>query len=163
MSNSAARRYRRLDEADRRLVHPPPSRQQVTCTMRTQFLAALCAVLLAGCGSLPFPHKTADSSPAVRVEGTRGPLSIHQSERVLASKNGNAETNIFTKHLAEVEDISESPLVAGNKVTLLVAAHSPFLARQQRIKGIELQHVPSGIDERPEEFFWRICGALILR
>lgn len=85
------------------------------------FVATLCAVLLVGCGSLPFPHRTAnsDSIPAVRIEGMRGTLTAQQSASVLAGKNGNVETNIFTKHLVQVEGIAESPLMTGNKITLL--------------------------------------------
>jgi cardiolipin synthase A/B len=85
------------------------------------FVATLSAVLLVGCGSLPFPHRTAnsDSIPAVRIEGMRGTLTAQQSARVLAGKNGNVETNIFTKHLVQVEGIAESPLMTGNKTTLL--------------------------------------------
>ena len=99
-----------------------------------QFLAVVGAVLLVGCGSLTVPHRTQDTRPAVRVEGTRGPLSVHQSESALARKNGRAETDIFDKHLAEVEEISESPLMAGNKVTLLLDGPATYKAMYAAIR-----------------------------
>lgn len=100
------------------------------------FVATLCAVLLVGCGSLPFPHRTAnsDSIPAVRIEGTRGPLSAQQSESALARKNGNLETDIFTKHLPQVEGLSESPLTAGNKVTLLLDGPATYTSMYAAIR-----------------------------
>ena len=99
-----------------------------------QFVAVVGAVLLVGCGSLTVPHRTQDTRPAVRVEGTRGPLSVHQSESALARKNGRAETDIFDKHLAEVEEISESPLMAGNKVTLLLDGPATYKAMYAAIR-----------------------------
>lgn len=102
--------------------------------MRGLFVAPFFAVLLGGCGSLSVPHKTQNTSPAVRIEGTRGTLSAQQSESVLARKNGNAETNIFTKHLAEVEGISESPLIGGNKVTLLLDGPATYTSMYAAIR-----------------------------
>jgi cardiolipin synthase len=105
-----------------------------TRIMRKQVVATLCAVLLVGCGSLPFPHRTTTSSPVVRVEGTRGTLSAQQSGSMLARKNGNVDTDIFTKHLAQVEGISESPLMAGNKVTLLLDGPATYKSMYAAIR-----------------------------
>lgn len=102
--------------------------------MRGQYVAVVCGVLLVGCGSLPVPHNTQDTSPAVRVEGTRGALSVGQSKLMLARKNGSAETDIFTKHLAQVEEISESPLTAGNKVTLLLDGPATYKSMYAAIR-----------------------------
>ncbi|MDQ3186059.1 MAG: cardiolipin synthase [Pseudomonadota bacterium] len=77
--------------------------------------------LLAGCGSLPIPDKIARTNHPVQVESARGALSIQESKTVFAKlKNGSSKTNIFTRHLAQVEEISGSPLMTGNKVTLLL-------------------------------------------
>ncbi|PTR17600.1 cardiolipin synthase [Nitrosospira sp. Nsp2] len=102
--------------------------------MRGRFVTVVCGFLLVGCGSLPVPRNTQDTSPAVRVEGTRGALSARQSELVLARKNGSAETDIFTKHLAQVEEISESPLTTGNKVTLLLDGPATYKSMYAAIR-----------------------------
>lgn len=89
--------------------------------MVKKYAAILCVVLLASCGSLPLPHKADNTSPSVHVESARGALSAQQSKAALAKhENGSPETGIFSRHLAEVEKISGSPLMTGNKVTLLI-------------------------------------------
>ena len=112
-----------------------------------QFVAVVCAVLLVGCGSLTVPHRTQDTRPAVRVEGTRGPLSVQQSESALARKNGSAETDIFNKHLAEVEGISESPLMSGNKVTLLLDGPATYKSMYAAIRDAK-QHQHGKLQHR---------------
>ncbi|MEO6823527.1 MAG: cardiolipin synthase [Nitrosospira sp.] len=89
--------------------------------MVRKYAATLCVVLLASCGSLPLPHKADNTSQSVHVESARGTLSAQQSKAVLAKhENDSPETGIFSRHLAEVEKISGSPLMTGNKVTLLI-------------------------------------------
>jgi cardiolipin synthase len=85
--------------------------------------AALCLAMLAGCGSIPtmVPDMAMQPSRPVQLEGAHGPLTAQQSKAILArlKKNGD-DTNIFDKHLALEAEIVGSPLVAGNKVELLV-------------------------------------------
>ena len=60
------------------------------------------------------------SRQPVQIEGARGPLSPQQSKAILEKlKARGAATDIFDRHLALEEAVSESPLVIGNKVTLL--------------------------------------------
>jgi cardiolipin synthase len=85
--------------------------------------AALCLALLAGCSSIPtmVPDMALQPSRPVQLEGAHGPLTAQQSKAILArlKKNGD-DTNIFDRHLALEAEIVGSPLVAGNKVELLV-------------------------------------------
>lgn len=93
-------------------------------------------VLLAGCGSLSGPDKTAHANRPVQVDGARGALSIQESKAVLANlKNGSLETNIFTRHLAQAEQFSGSSLVTGNNVKLLVDGPTTYKSMYAAIKG----------------------------
>jgi cardiolipin synthase len=101
----------------------------------------LCALLLTGCGSLPpiyqAMHKHSDGrTSSIRVENARGPLSSQQTKQVLASlKKAGPETSIFTRHLAAEEDIVGSPLMTGNKVTLLLDGPSTYKSMFAAIRG----------------------------
>ncbi len=86
-------------------------------------LAVLAILLLANCGSLPRinPDMAMRPSRPIRIENARGPLSNQQSKALLSVlKRGADDTNIFNRHLALMEEIGGSPLMAGNKVELLV-------------------------------------------
>jgi cardiolipin synthase A/B len=85
--------------------------------------AVLCLVLLASCSSIPtmVPDMAMQSPNLVQLDDKNGPLSAKQSKAILEKlkKNGD-DTNIFDKHLALMTEITDSPLVTGNKVDLLV-------------------------------------------
>jgi cardiolipin synthase len=103
--------------------------------MRATFqpaILALLVALVAGCGSMPalVPDLSLRSSrSAVQLDGPAGPLSAKQSEAVLArlARQGE-ETAIFERHLAFEERIAGSPLVTGNRVTLLQDGPATFQA-----------------------------------
>lgn len=86
-------------------------------------VAILCLTFLAGCGSIPtmVPDMAMRSPNPVQIEDKDGPLTAKQSKAILAKlkKNGD-DTNIFDKHLTLMTEITDSPLVTGNKVELLV-------------------------------------------
>src|SRR5689334_12841996 len=92
----------------------------------SKYPALLCLLFTFGCSAVPLPHQVtlthpASGTPPVRVEGPHGPLSVQQTKAILASLERSApETSIFTKHLKLEEEIAGSPLMSGNKVTLLV-------------------------------------------
>jgi cardiolipin synthase len=97
--------------------------------------AAHCLVLLAGC-SLPtmVPDMATQPSQPVQFDGARGPLTAKQSKAILARLNSNgADTNIFARHLALEAEIVGSPLVVGNKVTLLVDGPATYDAMSAAI------------------------------
>ncbi len=97
--------------------------KKIGCSSIATLLYAFCLMLLASCSSIPtmVPDMAMLSSRPVQLEGTHGPMTAGQSKAILArlEKNG-ADTSIFDKHLALEAEIVGSPLVAGNKVKLLV-------------------------------------------
>jgi cardiolipin synthase A/B len=86
-------------------------------------VAAICLVLLSSCSSIPtmVPDMAMRSPRPVQLEGAHGLLTNKQSQAILAKlkKNGD-DTSIFDKHLALMTEITDSPLVVGNKVELLI-------------------------------------------
>jgi cardiolipin synthase len=101
-------------------------------------LAAVPLALLAGCNTLPtiVPDMSSHSSQPVQLEGARGPLSAQQSRVVLDRlKAQGEETSIFDRHLALEQEIAGSPLVVGNKVTLLQDGPATYRAMYDSIRG----------------------------
>ena len=99
---------------------------------------AACLLLIAGCGSLPTVNaETAPvATPALRLEGAKGILSVGQSKAILQKlADRSPETSIFEKHLALEEAIADSPLVIGNKVTLFQDGPSTYDAMFKAIAG----------------------------
>lgn len=96
-----------------------------------QFVAVFALFLLAGCSSIPtlVPDMAMRPSRPVQLDGAHGPLSAAQSKTILARlKNNATETNIFDRHLALESELVGSPLVVGNKVTLLVDGPTTYNA-----------------------------------
>src|SRR5438045_3681194 len=64
-----------------------------------------------------------------RVDGQRGPLSAQQSKAVLARLASHGEdTGIFERHLALEGEIAGSPLVVGNRISLLKDGPATYAA-----------------------------------
>lgn len=83
---------------------------------------ALCAAALAGCatGSLPRIERMERQARPPQLEGARGPLSSEQGQAVLARlRERNGESTLLERHIAVEEAAVNSPLVVGNKATLL--------------------------------------------
>lgn len=94
-------------------------------------LAAVFLAALAGCSSLPtiVPDMAMRPARPVQLDGARGPLSAQRSKAILDRlKSRGEETNIFDRHLALEEAIVGSPLVVGNKVSLLQDGPATFQA-----------------------------------
>ncbi len=102
---------------------------------------SLCVLFMTGCSSLPLTYQTrhkhpAAGTPSVRVENADGPLSTQQTKQVLANlKKSGPETKIFARHLAAEGDIAGSPLMTGNKVTLLLDGPSTYKSMFAAIQG----------------------------
>ncbi len=82
----------------------------------------LCVFAVSSCSSLPtiVPDLARRSSPAVHMEGARGPLSAAQSKVIIDGLQSRApDSDIFGCHLALEEAIAGSPLTTGNQVQLL--------------------------------------------
>ena len=87
-------------------------------------------MLLSACGSLPrIVPDMARSAPAARIEGARGPLSAARSKQVIEGlRSAGKDTDVLDRHLALEQAISDSPLLAGNKVTLLQNGPATYAA-----------------------------------
>ena len=130
--------------------------------MAKKYAAILCVALLASCSSLPLPHKDAYTNRPVQVDGAHGTLSIQQSKTVLARlKNGSPKTNIFDRHLAQVEEISGSPLMTGNKVTLLVDGPATYKSMYAAIQGAKNHINMETYSIEDDEVGRRFAAALI--
>ena len=86
-----------------------------------RWLVASTLVLLSACSALPrIVPDMARGAAAPQLEGGRGPLSAARSKAILDGlRAGGKDTNVLERHLALEAAISDSPLVAGNKVGLL--------------------------------------------
>ena len=87
----------------------------------TSGLAPLCLLALAACSSLPrIVPDMAPATTATQVDGAHGPLSPARSRAILEGlERGAEDTNIFDRHLALEQAVSDSPLLTGNRVRLL--------------------------------------------
>jgi len=90
-------------------------------------LAAGLIAVASGCSALPVITPDMARSPirpapqTVQLEGAQGPLTAKQSKAVLDRlQSRGQETSIFDRHLAIEETITGSPLMTGNKVSLLI-------------------------------------------
>lgn len=100
------------------------------CRRGTSWLVLLIGTFT-GCSSLAIivPDMARRSSHPVHLASAAGPLSTEKSKQVLASlKSRKQDTNIFDRHLAVEEAIIGSPLVMGNKVSLLKDGPATFEA-----------------------------------
>ena len=87
-------------------------------------------MLLSGCGSLPrIVPDMARAAPAARIENARGPLSAARSKQVIDGlRSRGKDTDVLDRHMALEQAISDSPLLAGNKVTLLQNGPATYTA-----------------------------------
>jgi len=87
----------------------------------TGWLVCSCLILLTACSTLPVI--VPDMAPAKsrpQVDSAHGPLSTARSREILAQLESGADaTNIFDRHLALEQAVSDSPLLTGNRVRLL--------------------------------------------
>ncbi|MDQ1315826.1 MAG: cardiolipin synthase, partial [Pseudomonadota bacterium] len=85
----------------------------------------LAACLLAGAGCASLPDAAREVEPphtqAVEFEGARGPVSTSRSDAIIERlQSTSGDIDILQKHLAMEQAINvDSPLVLGNKLTLL--------------------------------------------
>jgi len=82
------------------------------------------------------PHDASaagDTSARIRIDGAHGPLSDATRKRILDRlQAAGQDTDIFERHLEYEQEITGSPLSAGNKVTLLQDGPSTYQALVRR-------------------------------
>ena len=98
--------------------------------MRPALVALLACLSLAGCATVPVVDESAaHPSTDIRVQGARGPLSARQSKAILSRLAAQApNAGALERHLAVEQAVAESPLVAGNQVTILRDGDQTFPA-----------------------------------
>lgn len=83
---------------------------------------AFCLLAAAGCATPPDTDALMDrhTGQAARFENASGPLSAQKSAAILAQlKRKSGDMDILEKQIALEQAIAGSPLILGNKVTLL--------------------------------------------
>lgn len=126
-----------------------------------RFVAALAICLLAagGCAALPDSDALIEqvTPQAARFESASGPLSKQKNAAVVADlKRQSGDIDILDKQLALEQAIVGSPLVLGNKVTLLQDGKATyaamFAAIRQARKHINLESYIIEDDEIGQQF-----------
>ncbi len=110
----------------------------MTLALKRAVTAGLCLLAAAGCATLPDTAALLErhTAQAVRFENARGPLSSKQSAAVLADlKRKSGDIDILEKQIALEQAIVGSPLVLGNKVTLLQDGAATYPAMFASIRG----------------------------
>jgi cardiolipin synthase len=94
-------------------------------------------LLLGGCTALPrVVPDMARGSGEPQLQGGRGPLSAARSKEILDRLRADGkETDVLDRHLALEAAISDSPLVAGNRVSLLLDGPATYQAMFAAIEG----------------------------
>jgi len=102
--------------------------------LRLAAAAGLCLLAAAGCATLPDTDALIErhAGQIARFETASGPVSARRSAAVLAElKRKSGDIDILDKQIALEQAIVDSPLLLGNKVTLLedgAAAYAAMLA-----------------------------------
>jgi cardiolipin synthase A/B len=89
---------------------------------RTVAVGGFCLLAAAGCATLPDTDAliARHAGQEARFENASGPLSVQRSAAVLAElKRKSGDIDILEKQIALEQSINGSPLILGNKVTLL--------------------------------------------
>jgi cardiolipin synthase len=102
-------------------------------------LLMIACALLASCAHVPVFDETLTGthSPAeIEIMGARGPLSKKQSQAVLSRLAEQApDAGALERHLAVEQAVAESPLFAGNQLTILRDGAQTFPAMFAAIRG----------------------------
>ena len=101
-------------------------------------LTAICTG--SACGTIPNARALIHSSrlytESPQFEAARGPLSTTQGKEIIGRLERQAgKTDILARHLAFEQAISGSPLIVGNRVTLLKDSSTTYPAMLDAIRG----------------------------
>ena len=126
---------------------------------KTLSLVVACCLLAAACAQLPNTALLMRSAPpnAVQLDGPDGPLSKQRSAAILAEiKRKSGSADVLEKHVALEEAIVGSPMVVGNRVSLLQDGPATYQAMFAAIRGakrhINLETYIFEDDEKGREF-----------
>jgi cardiolipin synthase len=110
--------------------------------MRLLFLllAFLCLIAGSGCATLPniqtlMAHKLSSSDQPTKIMGRKGKLSAKAGKATIKRLEGQVEATRLLEHQVQLmQSVSRSPLVAGNKVTLLVDGKATYASMFEAIR-----------------------------
>lgn len=91
---------------------------------RISLAVALLALL--GCGAVPKVNDTPAPQQSATIVGARGPLTASQSRALLDKIAPGDDARILKRHMAIEEAVAETPLVAGNRTSLLIDGKQTF-------------------------------------
>jgi cardiolipin synthase len=100
--------------------------------------AAACSLLAAGCATLPDTQFLTEryATQSAQFESARSPLSVKQSAAIVAElKRKSGDLDILDKQIALEQEIVGTPLMVGNKVTLLHDGPATYKAMFAAIRG----------------------------
>lgn len=98
---------------------------------RLHAVAAFCLIVAQGCATLPDTDALIErhTGQAARFENARGPLTTQKNAAILAElKSRSGDIDILEKQIALEQAIVGSPLILGNKVTLLQDGEATYSA-----------------------------------
>jgi cardiolipin synthase len=104
----------------------------------TLVAAAACVLAASGCATLPDADAVIErhEGQAARFENASGPLSAKKSAAVLAElKRKSGDIDILEKQIALEQAINDSPLILGNRVSLLQDGAATYPAMFAAIRG----------------------------
>ena len=100
-------------------------------TLKLAAATAICLLAAAGCATLPDTDALIErhTGQAARFENARGALSARKSAAILAElKRKSGDLDILEKQIVLEQAIAGSPLIVGNKVTLLQDGAATYAA-----------------------------------
>ena len=103
-------------------------------------LLTLCVFSMVACASLPDTEAilARHTAQAARFETASGPVSTRKSAAIVAAlKRRSGDLDILDKQIALEQAINDSPLVLGNKVTLLQDGPATYAAMFAAISGAQ--------------------------
>ncbi|HUN72792.1 MAG TPA: phospholipase D-like domain-containing protein [Steroidobacteraceae bacterium] len=109
--------------------------------MRSLALLAVMVVGLCACAHVPIVNERqllqeASGAQAIRVYGSKGPLSARQAKKVLARVAADApNADALDRHLAVEQIVAEGPLYTGNSIRVLQDGAETFPAMFSAIAG----------------------------
>lgn len=107
--------------------------------MHHALLLLLCLVTVSGCATLPNAQEKMAQAPSsadqsIKIMGPKGEISPQKSQAMIKKLEQQVdETEVLQQQVQLMQSISESPLVAGNKATLLIDGEATYAAMFEAI------------------------------
>ena len=101
-------------------------------------VAPLSLSLLSGCATLPDPSLVIaqPAAQSAQFSNAKGPLSLQKSAAILAElQRKSGDIDILERQVVLEQAITDSPLLVGNKVTLLQDGHETYAAMFAAMRG----------------------------